>query len=39
VPRLPDGTQFWRICDANGAMVPDALGAHDLIGIPIDASS
>ena len=36
---LSDGTQFWRICDANGAMVPDALDAHDLIGIPIDASS
>jgi len=36
---LSDATQFWRLCDANGAMVPDALAAHDLIGIPIDAGS
>jgi hypothetical protein len=36
---VADATQFWRICDANGAVVPDALAAHDLIGIPIDAGS
>jgi hypothetical protein len=36
---LSDATQFWRLCDANGAVVPDALAAHDLVGIPIDASS
>jgi hypothetical protein len=36
---LADATQFWRLCDANGSMVPDALAAHDLVGIPIDASS
>jgi hypothetical protein len=34
---LADATSFWRLCDANGAVVPDALAAHDLIGIPIDA--
>jgi hypothetical protein len=34
---LGDATMFWRICDANGAMVPDALAARDLIGVPIDA--
>ena len=27
-------TAFWKLCDANNAMVPDALAAHDLIGIP-----
>ncbi|HET7504597.1 MAG TPA: hypothetical protein VFK02_26425 [Kofleriaceae bacterium] len=32
---LTDPTAFWRLCDANGAMVPDALGAHDLVGIPV----
>lgn len=31
---LKDATTFWRLCDANNAMVPDALAAHDLIGIP-----
>ena len=31
---LKDATTFWRICDANGAVSPDALGAHDLVGIP-----
>lgn len=34
---LGDATQFWHVCDANGAVVPDALAAHDLVGIPIDA--
>ncbi len=34
---LSDATQFWRICDANGAVAPDALSAHDLVGVPIDA--
>ena len=28
---------FWRVCDANDAVVPDALAAHDLVGMPIDA--
>ena len=31
---LNDATTFWKLCDANNAMVPDALAAHDLIGIP-----
>ena len=31
---LTDATAFWRLCDANGSVVPDALAAHDLIGIP-----
>ena len=34
---LADATMFWRLCDANGAMVPDALAVRDLIGIPINA--
>jgi hypothetical protein len=34
---LADPTAFWRVCDANGAMVPDALAASDLVGVPIDA--
>ena len=31
---LKDATAFWQLCDANGEMLPDALAAHDLIGIP-----
>jgi len=31
---LKDATSFWRLCDANEAMVPDALAARELIGIP-----
>jgi hypothetical protein len=31
---LKDATAFWRLCDANRAVVPDALAARDLIGIP-----
>jgi hypothetical protein len=34
---LADATRFWHVCDANNAVVPDALAAHDLVGIPIDA--
>jgi hypothetical protein len=34
---LMDATQFWRLCDANGAFAPDALAARDLVGVPIDA--
>jgi hypothetical protein len=30
---LADATGFWRLCDANDSMSPDALGARDLIGI------
>lgn len=31
---LSDATAFWRLCDANNAVVPDALATHALIGIP-----
>ena len=31
---LNDATTFWRLCDANNAMSPDALGARPLVGIP-----
>jgi hypothetical protein len=31
---LADATTFWQLCDANNAMIPDALATHDLIGIP-----
>ena len=31
---LQDATAFWKLCDANDAVVPDALSARDLIGIP-----
>jgi hypothetical protein len=34
---LSDPTAFWRVCNANGAMVPDALSARTLVGVPIDA--
>ena len=31
---LEDPTTFWKLCDDNNAVVPDALAVHDLIGIP-----
>jgi len=31
---LANPTAFWRLCDANNSVVPDALGARALIGIP-----
>ena len=31
---LNDATTFWRLCDANNSMMPDALGVHALIGTP-----
>jgi len=31
---LKDATRAWALCEANNAMSPDALGAHELIGIP-----
>jgi hypothetical protein len=34
---LADATDFWRVCDSNNAMSPDALAARDLVGIPIYA--
>ena len=32
---LKDATAFWRLCDANNAVVPDSLAARDLVGIPL----
>lgn len=31
---LADATSFWRLCDGNNAVVPDALAARDQVGIP-----
>jgi hypothetical protein len=31
---LQDATQFWCFCDANNAMVPDALATHAQIAVP-----
>jgi len=31
---LNDPAGFWRLCDANDAVVPDALAAEPLVGIP-----
>ena len=31
---LNDPTQAWILCEANDAVVPDALAARDLIAIP-----
>jgi hypothetical protein len=34
---LADATTTWWLCDANNAVVPDALAAHDLVGVPFNA--
>lgn len=34
---LADPTASWWLCDANNSVVPDALAARDLVGIPYDA--
>lgn len=31
---LNDPTWFWKLCDANGSVSPDALNARPQIGIP-----
>ena len=31
---LNDATDFWVLCDTNGAVVPDALASHALVAIP-----
>jgi hypothetical protein len=36
---LADPMAFWRLCDANNAMVPDALARRDLVGIPLGATA
>jgi hypothetical protein len=34
---IRNATQAWLLCDANNIMSPDALAAHELIGIPAAA--
>ena len=36
---LKDATTFWKLCDANDSVVPDALAVHRLVAIPGEASS
>jgi hypothetical protein len=31
---LNDPTTFWKLCNANHAISPDALAARDLVGVP-----
>ena len=31
---LADATAFWRLCDANNSLIPDALAMAELVGIP-----
>jgi hypothetical protein len=31
---LGDATTFWRLCDANGSLCPDALAARSSVAIP-----
>jgi hypothetical protein len=31
---LSDATAFWRLCDANDSIAPDALAAHPEVNIP-----
>ena len=33
---LADATAFWRLCDANNTIVPDALANRDLVGVPLN---
>jgi hypothetical protein len=35
---LDDATAFWRICDANNAMVAGTLAARPLVAIPANGS-
>lgn len=32
---LSDPTAFWRLCDVSGTLLPDALEARKLVGIPV----
>lgn len=32
---LGDATAAWRLCDANDAIVPDALGARPRVAVPV----
>lgn len=31
---LSDPTTFWKLCDGNDSICPDALASHNLVGIP-----
>lgn len=31
---LQNATAFWRLCDANRSVSPDALASRELIGVP-----
>jgi hypothetical protein len=31
---LNDATWFWKLCDTNNSVSPDALNARPLVGIP-----
>lgn len=33
---LKDATAFWKLCEANNTVVPDALATRKLIGIPFE---
>ena len=35
---LNDATAFWRLCDANNSVVPDALAHSALVGIPLQGN-
>jgi hypothetical protein len=32
---LGDATAFWRLCDVSGTILPDALAARQLVGVPV----
>ena len=36
---LNDPTWFWKLCDANSSVSPDALNARPLVGIPKGAKT
>lgn len=33
---LKDANAFWKLCEANNTVVPDALASRKLIGIPFE---
>lgn len=35
---LKNPTGFWRLCDANETISPEALAARELIGVPVKES-
>ena len=32
---LSDATAFWQLCDATDSVIPDALAAAELVGVPV----